>query len=1090
MRSRALCLLLAAAARCFADYVPDGREWEDHSRLSFGTIAPRAAFGSFPDASSARQVLSSLSPRTVSLDGETEWRFKWSRRPAERPAGFERPDYDVSGWDAVKVPCSWQAMGARASGERFGTPIYVNQNYIFAPPFPANSNCWPRVTGNGTPESWTFSQADNPVGSYRREFSVPASWAGDRVILRFDGVESFFYAWVNGRCIGFSKDSRAVAEFDITDKVHVGENTLAVEVYRSCDGSYLECHDAFRLSGIHRSVYLSHVPAAHIRDVSFSVSPLVPGAYGGRWALSVSAQVEGPGAHRLRAEVFAQDGSAAPFEGGEFGLDGSAKMVFGSPALWSAETPALYALVVVLEVDGRVAEAAGFDLGFRESSVRGASDPRNRVWTFNGRPVKLKGVNRGESDPMYGHHVPDARLEEDLALIKRANFNFVRNSHFPQPERFYHLANRLGLYVMDEANIESHGYRFGPESLSHEPSWRQAHIGRVRAMYERSKNQPCVVFWSLGNEAGPGANLAACADWIRSRDGSRPLHYERNNEIADVGSCFYPTLELARGIADADGSVKLIGRPVRYPFLFVEYAHNLNNNCGNLLDFQRILESEDRMMGGALWDFADQALWMRTKSGKVVAAWGGCFGEQPEEGQGIMDGIVTADRCPEPGYHEARHVFQPFSARLSADRSGIEVVNKHYFTDLSLYDARCTVLTNGLPAWSGPVRLRLAPQARGTIPVPEPARRLAEACVGEVDIRISLAQKAPREWCPAGFVVAEEQMQLSAGSPVRTNPPASRQAPSLSCDGERVTVSADGLSFAFSRSSGELASLRRGEEELFSAPMTLDAFRAPVGGETHLFAGRPCFGRLRLMDGLRSMRPRLCRLFSGAHEGGVRLETEIVYVGERKEDAPGWGHGNGSEIVDLGPLGENAPQIRALSRWDFRRDGRIILRTTFRPEGRRVELQRLGWRIVWNVPRTDVRYFARGPHDNYSDRKSCCFPAVYVQPSDAFGFAYGCSQDGGSREEARFVAMEGPGVELSAVDGGLFAFAVSPYSPSELLRQSHPELLPEPSKTELGLYAKVRGLGSANCGPEPKAEDRLPADGEFSLGLEWANCSR
>ncbi|MBQ2629579.1 MAG: beta-galactosidase, partial [Kiritimatiellae bacterium] len=363
-----LAAILAAALPLagLSDYVPDGREWQDHTRLSSGTLAPRAVFGSFPDVASARHVLSSLSPRTVSLDGQAEWRFRWSRRPSERPQGFERPDYDVSDWPVVKVPCSWQAMGIRASGERFGTPIYVNQQYIFTPPFPENTNCWPRVLGNRLPADWTFSPDDNPVGSYRRQFTVPRDWDGDRIVLRFDGVESFFYVWVNGHCLGFAKDSRAVSEFDITDVVRHGDNTLAVEVYRNSDGSYLECHDVYRLSGIHRSVYLTHLPKTHLRDVALSVAPLCAGECRGKWAVDVVADVVGPGHGRLTAHVFGPCGTAAQFEGGIFDKSGRARLVFDSPKLWNAEEPSLYTLVVALEINGKVVEAAGFDLGFRE----------------------------------------------------------------------------------------------------------------------------------------------------------------------------------------------------------------------------------------------------------------------------------------------------------------------------------------------------------------------------------------------------------------------------------------------------------------------------------------------------------------------------------------------------------------------------------------------------------------------------------------------------------------------------------------------------------------------------------------------------
>lgn len=1067
-----------------ADYKPDGHEWEDPSRLSFGTLPPRAAFGSFPDVESARQVLSELSPRTVSLDSETAWRFRWSRRPADRPRGFERPEFDDSAWDVVKVPCSWQTMGIRKSGKRYGTPIYVNQHYIFTPQFPANTNCAPHVTGNALPGNWTFGPEDNPVGSYRRTFEVSPEWSGDRIILRFDGVESFFYVWVNGCCLGFSKDSRAVSEFDVTDFVQVGENVLAVEVYRNSDGSYLECHDAFRLSGIHRSVYLTHVPRTHLEDVSIRVAPVRTDVLDGPWTLDVTAEVAGGADHRLAAILFGPEDDRVPtVEGGKFGTDGHARLLVDRPVLWNAESPTLYTLVVVLEVAGAVVETAGFDIGFRESRICEAVDPRDRVWLFNGKPVKLKGVNRGETDPLFGHHVPVARLGQDLGLIKRANFNFIRNSHFPQPERFYYLANRMGFYVMDEANIETHGLRFGPESLSHDPNWREAHMNRVRTMFERNKNQPCIVFWSLGNEAGPGDNFKACAEWIREHDRSRPVHYERNNEVADMGSCFYPTLELARDIAEANGTVKLNGRPVKYPFLFVEYAHNFNNNCGNLADFQRIFESQLRVIGGSVWDFADQALWMRMPNGTRVAAWGGCFGEKPEEGQGIMDGIVTTDRRPEPGYFEARHVFQPFAAELSPDRRRIFLESKYDFIDSDDVAIRYAVLTNGVALCGGVLPVVLKPHERKSVPVPTEAIAVSDDGVAETALRLSFVLRKGGLGRPSGFAVAEEQLELTQGGSA-DHKTALEELPQTFEDEAGVHVSAGEWRFLFSRQTGELISLKRGPCECLVSPVTLDAFRVPVGGETHLFAGAPCFGRLRMMDGLRILRPMLRRFDRKEVADGLVLETEIAYRGVRKEDIPGWGHGNRAGIADLGPLDADAPSVVARTFWTFRKGMPVGLRTEFRQEGRPTELQRVGWRFVWATPKTDVRYFACGPFDNYSDRKDGCFPARYDARSDQFGFSYGCSQDGGNREDARFVELSDPGIRFSAVDAKRFSFAVSPYSPTELLLESHPELLPPPSKTELGLYAKVRGLGSANCGPEPKREDRVNPDGIYVLDVE------
>ena len=1067
--------LLGAVAAMAAPSAPRGTEWQDCRTFGEGRLPPRAWFGHFPDEESAKAVRPERSPWQISLDSETAWRFRWSRRPEERPVGFFRPDYDVSGWDVVKVPCSWQAMGIRASGERFGVPIYVNQPYIFTPRFPANADCPPRVVGNDLPADWTFGSKDNPIGSYRRDFELPSDWAGSQVVIRFDGVESFYYLWVNGHYLGFAKNSRGASEFDVTDVVRPGTNTVALEVYRNSDGSYLECQDIYRLSGILRSVSVHRRPKTHLEDVRLLTRPWTPGVYDGDWTLELDVTKTGPDAVEVGAKVFDATGGKVPFEG-DVRL-GRSVLRFARPQTWTAETPNLHTLVVTLARDGKVFEAAGFDLGFREVSIRDDGVQSNRVFTVNGRPVKLKGVNRGETDPMYGHYVPDSRIEEDLRLIKEGNFNHIRCSHMPQPPYFYYLCNRYGIYVMDEANLESHGLYYGKESLSNRPEWKEAHVDRQRAMYGWNKNFPCIVYWSLGNEAGPGDNFKACAEYLRTVDGTRPVQYERNNWVGDSGACMYPSLELVARFASAAADRRdpiSPDRPIRYPYYLLEYAHSFNNSCGNLADYQALIESSDRMLGGAIWDWADQSLWKRTPDGRIVQAWGGCFGEKPEEGQGIMDGIVTTDRRPEPNYYEAKHVFQNFTATLADGK--IRIRNKNYFRDSSGYDCRWMLLVNGEAAGTGTLAVSVGPQESVDIPLPEAVRAAVGKGADEVALRVRFALRNAETVLPKGWVVAEDQLELV--------PP--RKPDPLCTDGERPAVVRDDaetlsirsgeLAYAFSKATGELVSLRRGTHELLKSPVALDCFRVPVGGESHCFRTNT-FGLARLRDGLRNMKPTLKSLSAVRKEsdGTLSLTCVVSYRGTRKEDAPWYCHGDGGKIADCGPVDADAPGVETTSAWRFCGAKGVALRTTFRPFGRPTEFSRVGWRFVFDEPETDVRYFALGPHDNYPDRRTCCFAAVHSAVSTAFGFRYGVNQDNGTRGEARWVELEKPGVRFDAAGDRLFSFAVTPHSPTELMENAHPELNPPPVKTELGFYAKVRGLGSGNCGPVPLPRDRIAA---------------
>ena len=1088
------CACLAGALSAEMPSAPTGKEWEDCQNLSLGKLPPRAWFGSFPSVEEAKAIRPEFSPRCRVLDSESAWRFKWSRRPSERPVGFGRPDYDVSSWDVVKVPCSWQAMGIRASGERFGVPLYMNQPYLFTPIYPDNVGCWPKVTGNKLPTDWTLGPDDNPVGSYRRDFDLPDGWTDGQVLLEFGGVESFFYLWVNGVYAGFSKDSRSPAVFDVTSLVKPGRNVVAVEVYRHSDGSYLEAQDIFRLSGILRSVLLHHRPATHLRDVAFTTTPAEEGRYNGAWKVLARVDVEGDEPHTVMFRAFDAAGREVPFAGEARG-EGMACLTFRQPRLWSAEDPYLYTLVVSLEDRGRVTEAAGFQLGFRESTIRDAPDQRDRTYIFNGQPIKLKGVNRGETDPLYGHHVPDARLEEDIRLLKEGNFNHVRNSHFPQCGYFYYLCNKYGIYVMDEANIESHGYYYGEHSLSHPKEWEAAHVDRVRAMYERNKNHPCVVIWSLGNEGGPGDNFKACANWLKEHDTVRPVQYERNNWITDMGSRQYPSVEWMRDCAAGKPGLhhEPKDRELRYPFHINEYAHNFNNNCGNLMDYQDAIESSTRICGGALWDWADQALWKVTSNGVRVAAWGGCFGEKPTNGQGIMDGIVTTDRRPEPGYYEAQHVFQPFRATLDAD-GRLCLRNKNYFRDSSAYLCRYTVLENGEATSRGVLPARIGPQETAVVDVPAAARIAAAKSGVEAALRVEFALKEAEGLLPAGWVVAHDQVDVpkpggSAAVPFapagcgRAGARPSRAAEIPPANAATLYVRTGGWTYGFSRTTGALASLTRNGRNLLCEPQAIDVFRVPVGGETHLFSKRPDFGRQRMMDGLRTLTPSLQTL-DGPHvsDGMVKLTVTTAWKPLRKEDMPGFGTGDETEIVDLGAPDSDSPGYKTTCTWTFYGGGHVRFQSSFAQTGRPTEVARVGWRFAFDVPETDVAWFGRGPFDNYPDRKTACFPARWHASSLAFAFPFGRSQDGGTREETRALRLARPGLTFATL-ATPFSFEVSPYSTEQLIRISHPELLPKTDRTELGLYARVRGLGSNNCGPQPLARDRINPKETLSLDV-------
>ena len=1024
----AVAALVVFRAVAVADVAaPTGTEWEDEQQLSYGKEPPRTAFASFPSVEDAKAIRSEFCSRRLRLDSETDWRFRWCCKPEERPVGFQDPAYDVSQWDIVKVPCSWQAMGINAAHRPYDRPYYTNQHWPFAPKFPANTNCWPRVRGHRLPPDYTLGADENPVGCYRRDFQIPPDWDGDEIFLEFGAVDSFFYLWVNGQYVGFSKSSRDPARFNVTKYARCGVNTVALEVYRFCDGSYLEAQDMFLLSGIARSVWAFHVPKVHIKDAWFTTRPVSPGDYAGDWLLELNTQIAN-GDAQVRPHVFDDTGAEVPFAVAASGESGTTNLVFHSPRLWSAECPNLYTLVLELANPTQTLEAVGFQLGFREVEIRDAADPRDRTFLINGQPVKLRGVNRHETSPMFGHYTPDELIEQDVRLIKRANCNHVRNSHYPEPDYFYYLCNRYGIYVMDEANIESHGLFYGAESLSHMPTWRAAHVLRVLNMVKRNRNHPSIVIWSLGNEAGPGENFGICAAAVRYYDTTRPVQYERNNEIVDMGSCQYPTVQWLQECADGKAGLTLRWgneRPVRYPFHVNEYAHNMGNAMGNLKDYQDAIESSTRICGAAIWDWVDQGLWHVTTNGTRILAYGGDFGDRPTAGAFVMNGCVLSDRTPEPGYWEIKHVFQPIIAEKGADGRSIVIANRHYFRDLSAYACVLTHFVDGAKVSERVVDVS-AP-ARGTfnLPIAEPTG----------SYRLAFRQRKAEGFWPKDWVIADDQIDF-------TEP-------------NGATVASGNLEFGFSKETGELVSLKSGrlvKSELLKAPLTLDVFRAPVQNE-HEEA------RLWRALGLERPVPQLVS-FTRRMLGD---DTELV-------------HSRVDYLCASGRI------LRADTEWRIR-NGAADVRTRFIGVRREMNLPRLGWRTILDSTSLNVEWLGCGPFENYADRRSGALLGAWRLPAVDFFVPYDVPQDCGNREGTYRLRLSSFWNALGvATLARPFAFEVSPYAPEELVQVAHPAELPPSSGTFLGIYARTRGLGGHSCGPLPLERDTL-TDETFELNF-------
>ncbi|WP_368133554.1 glycoside hydrolase family 2 TIM barrel-domain containing protein, partial [Bacteroides caccae] len=540
----------------------------------------------------------------------------------------------------------------------------------------------------------------NEVGSFRRDFEIPQDWDGREVFISFDGVDSFFYLWINGKYVGFSKNSRNTANFNITPYLQKGKNIVAAEVYRSSDGSFLEAQDMFRLPGIFRTVALYSVPKVHFRDLV--AIPDLDATYTDG-SLTINADIrnldkKAAKDYKVYYSLYANklysdentlvDGVSSPvIEKIVPNEIGKVQTVFQvkAPNKWSAEFPYRYTLVAELkDKKNRTIETVSTIVGFRKVEIKDtpASEDEfglaGRYYYVNGKTVKLKGVNRHESNPAVGHAITREMMEKEIMLMKRANINHVRNSHYPDDPYWYFLCNKYGIYLEDEANIESHEYYYGAASLSHPVEWKNAHVARVMEMVHANVNNPSIVIWSLGNEAGPGKNFVAAYDALKKFDTSRPVQYERNNDIVDMGSNQYPSIGWVRGAVQGKYDIK-------YPFHISEYAHSMGNACGNLIDYWEAMESTNFFCGGAIWDWVDQSMYnYDPKTGTRYLAYGGDFGDTPNDGQFVMNGIVFGDLEPKPQYYEVRKVYQNIGVKaVDVEKGVFEIFNKYYFKNLA-----------------------------------------------------------------------------------------------------------------------------------------------------------------------------------------------------------------------------------------------------------------------------------------------------------------------------------------------------------------------------------------------------------------------
>ncbi len=1014
MRIKTLLVFAAAALSCpvFAQAPAEtsaAKDWENPGVIARGKEAPRASAFPFESKELARNFdfLSddySVSTNFLSLNGP--WKFNWVPKPADRPKDFFHTDFDDSNWDELEVPANWELNG-------FGVPIYINVGYPFkvAPPFVGHDN--------------------NPVGSYRRFVDLPEDWSGKDVFIHLGAVKSAFYIWVNGKKVGYSQGSKTPAEFDLTPYVKPGRNLIALEVYRWSDGSYLEGQDFWRISGIERDVYLYASPRSHIRD--FFVRTALD-------KLEVDVETIRPMAGgTVEVQLLDQAGNSIA----QAAQAAAQQVRFAMNSLvvdpWTAETPNLYRLLIThRDAGGQHLETLAQDVGFREVEVRDGQ------FLLNGQPILIKGVNRHEHDPLTGHVVSRKAMLEDVRLMKQANINAVRTSHYPNDPYFYTLANHYGLYIVDEANVESHGIGYAPDkTLGNKPEWLDAHMARNVAMVERDKNQPSILIWSMGNEAGDGVNFRTTYDWIKARDPSRLVQYQQAHykPHTDLVVPFYPFPRTIKKYSDD------LGRP----FIMSEYAHAMGNSHGNFREYWDVIRARPDVQGGFIWDWMDQGLLTTSKAGNQIFGYGGDF--EPEgirtDGNFNLNGLIRPDRRPQPSFFETQRVHQDvqFAIVESGGARKLSVFNEFFFHSLKDYTLRWTLREDGLPIASGILDMPpIAAQAKAELALPDLQNLLKPEREYFLDVAVSTDRG--NKVLPSGSVIARDQFAYAAptGTAKKAAPATANARSPLTIDRQSgsLAISGSGFTYRFS-SAGALTALEIAGRNLLSKGPTPNFWR-PLTDNDY---GAKWYEKLAIWrEATEQARPVAMQVKSaGADE--VVLETRYT----------------------MGPVKGDTKLTYTIAR-----DGTVSLLANFQPEGDDLPVMlRVGLALELDGSLKQLRYYGRGPHENHWDRKTSTDLGLYSSSVSDQYFPYVRPQASGNKTDTRWIELSDLGGRGIRITGDTpFEFSALHYRDSDLTagqdgRHSgmHSGDLVERDLVNLHLDHLQMGVGGTNSWSRP-----------------------
>jgi beta-galactosidase len=999
-------------------------DWENPMVFNINKEEPHATFVPYPDLESALNLDRRQSPFYKSLNGK--WKFNWVAKPADRPVDFYRDDYDVQQWRDIDVPSNWEFQG-------YGVPIYVNIPYEFP----------------GEPNPPRIPHDNNPVGSYKQWFTLPPGWEGKQVFIHFGAVKSAFYIWINGQKVGYSEDSKTPAEWDITSYLKPGQNSVALEVYRWCDGTYLECQDMWRISGIERDVYIYAAPKMRIRD--FEVQAGLDEYYqDGNFSLTVQLENNFPqlesGAVTVEMQLRDDKSGIVLQEIKDLVMRGkdNAVLVFDksitNPERWTAETPYLYSLLLILRNNlGQIEEVVTCRTGFRRTEIK------HGQFLINGVAVRLKGTNRHEHDGTTAHVLSDDLLLQDITLLKQFNFNAVRTSHYPNDPRWYDLCDRYGIYLIDEANIESHGMGYGEKSLAKNTDFKDMHLYRTRNMVERDKNHPSVIIWSLGNEGGNGLNFIATYEWIKRRDPSRPVQYEQagDEENTDIVCPMY-----------AWDYLELYGSSLHErPLIMCEYSHSMGNSTGNFQDYWDLIEKYDQLQGGFIWDWVDQGFIKTNERGEKYWAYGGDWGpaDTPSDRNFMCNGLVSPDRSLHPAIWEVKKVYQYIKIKpVTLTMNKFEIKNKYDFINLNKFNIQWEVLGDGKILANGVIeKPDVAPHASKIYELNIPAIRPWKGVEYLLNFKCLTTEEAPL--LEKGHCVAVEQYLL----PWHTEMPPARTSTLLhlyfSETNDLVSINGEDSRIEISKLTGLISSyeykgiqlIQQGPEPNFWRPPTDNDFGSKFPETSAIWRDAGARRTLKSFD-IQNFDNRALQITVVYDLPTVNSQWQMVY-----------------KVISSGDV--------------------IIACDLITRESKLPEMPRLGVKMQLPAGFERMRYYGRGPQENYCDRNSAALLGLFESTVSAQYFPYISPQENGNKTDVRWAAFSGlAGIGIMTVGMPVLSMSALHYSIEDLNQPSrgskHTVDLRPGEYTYLNLDLKQRGVGGDNSwGATPHAPYCLPA---------------